>query len=144
METGAAGIQCRWNLSSILKHRSCIWFTNEGNVIFLFMYFCLGWFSFFTCQFFCIPLEALVLGDISLFIYTLWNSYVTNTTIFWMLQFFLQDQKSLSYVVSPSACPTMQGKNSFVYLETKGHVLLLNVNFTLVKIKYTKICSTYW
>lgn len=95
METGAAGIQWRWNLSSILKHRSCIWFTNEGNVIFLFMYFCLGWFSFFTCQFFCKPLEALVLGDISLFIYTLWNSYVTNTTIFWMLQFFLQDKKKL-------------------------------------------------
>lgn len=127
MDTSAAGIQCKWNL----KCRNCIWLTNEGNVIFLFMYFffllvgllggvvvfvclcgfvclvCLFWFCeafvcrfvlfllyFFTCQFFCIPLEALILGGILLFSYTLWNSYVTNTTEFWMLQFFLQDKRS--------------------------------------------------
>lgn len=107
--------------------------TNEGYVIFLFICFCLGvgwladWFGVFVvfylvlvclfvvfvlfclffvllaCQFFCIPLEALVLGDIPLFplvlgdIYALWNSYMTNSTIFWMLQ-FLQAKRSLSYV----------------------------------------------
>lgn len=98
---------------------------------------------FFTCQFFCIALEALILGDISLFSYTLWNSYMTNATIFWMLQFFLRVKRSLQYGVFPGACPTVKGKNCFVYSETKGNFLLLNVKFTLVKITYTKICSMY-
>lgn len=81
----------------ILKCGRCISLTNEGDVIFLLIFW-----GFFTCQFFCMPLEGLVLGDIPLFIYTVWNSYVTNTTIVWVLQFFLQDKSSLSYVVFPS------------------------------------------